>query len=305
MSTIKFTTPLTKYESKNPWVFDKKYFDEIPPNTAGAYIVGVKIPVNGQGEKFCPLYVGIRDNLKKRIIGHRKSNNSAGELNTNKELFDFIDFQPAQFYDDIKKFDEIYIRSNLTRSSEHKKKVFNIISNKPFNNSLIWFPDSDFFDNYLKVNSSTFGIPGKKNNGHKKSINDSEDLDTISTLNASKLKNKIEKIKSNIEDKFYFSYVTIDAIIEYILSDKNHFYYASAIKYKEKPLYVENGKNAEGKTICEDVEASIKNQLQNIGISTYAKAKKNSNGTYNLDFPTFSTILVNMTSIPFKNSQII
>ncbi len=66
MATIEFTTnlPLSRNPiCPKPWQFDPKYFDSIP-DEAGVYIVGVKINVDGQGEKFCPLYVGIKNNIR-------------------------------------------------------------------------------------------------------------------------------------------------------------------------------------------------------------------------------------------------
>ena len=85
MTSIKFITNLPlNTENNTPWLFDKKHLDDIP-DKPGVYIAGVKIQVNGQGEKFCPLYVGIRKELNKRIKEHWVPN---GYLNGKKELFD-------------------------------------------------------------------------------------------------------------------------------------------------------------------------------------------------------------------------
>jgi hypothetical protein len=199
MATIKFTSPLTKYASKNPWFFDKKYFEDIPP-IPGVYIVGVKIPVNGQGEKFCPLYIGTyKENIKTRIRGHWDENNTnivQGALNSYKELFD-LELDPSLFYEDIELWNQLWKGKNNTNTN--KVNLFNEISING-NNSLIWFPDELFFQTYLK-NAHVHLNPAS--NWHNNTVNPS----ILTNVN---LKNKIVKVKNVITSKFWFAYAEVN-----------------------------------------------------------------------------------------------
>jgi hypothetical protein len=247
METIKFENPLGDYSTNTPWKFDEKYFNKIPPNTPGVYIVGVKIPVNGQGEKFCPLYVGISLNIKKRLNEHylnEKEVRTSGYLNSCQELFDIRE-KPHLFYNDIEIMEKFILRGPHTKKEQEFMKpfVFKIIKNKKYggNNTLIWFPDSRFFDNYLELTEGTSKYPNSEAN-HSASIKkDGGDLTNIKVKSSKKLKKRIIDVKDTIEKKFYFVYSQI----------KKESYETSAA----------------------EIEFNIKNELKLKGIHTYGDAK--------------------------------
>jgi len=339
MTKIEFTTNLPLSNDPlcpKPWQFDKKHFDGLDkngnhvldvsgkpkgavPNKPGVYIVGVKIEVNDPPqefdkngnplenakavEKFCPLYVGISKDLRTRIRGHR--NGPSGELNHNKELFNFLNVSPFQFYKDIKFFDRNYIRSGCTKYSNLKNIVFQRISNNPYHNSLIWFPDFQFFNQYLNLTTSTYGLPNGINNGHEESIRKGGDLDTIGTQNSLRLKNDIISVKKGIEDKFWYCYSTLDSIVNEIINNNFNELLILANLYKINPVYNVGRNNGHGKAICEIVESSIKDKLNSIDIYTYAGVQTSPLNQLCFDLSPIQNDLVNMTGKPFPNNLII
>jgi hypothetical protein len=289
MSTIKFTTPLTKYESKNPWVFDKKYFDEIPPNTAGVYIVGVKILVNDfenpnrKIEKFCPLIVGEAINLRKRLNEHQIIDGS-GYFNTKKELFDIYYRSPQDFYKDIQLFELSYKRSlketivagHPDKSKEElKPHLFKVIKIGG-NNSLIWFPCPSFFNSYFNLNESVLKKTGAT---HKDSIGINGDLQNAKfpKKEASILENKIIKVKKLISTNFYFAVATTENNPEIDFSDNK---------------------------IRKGIEFHTKEKIKTISVHTYATAN-NVSSPYFIDLSAIQNELVNMTDASFPTKLIL
>jgi len=234
MATIEFKTNLKSNTSK-PWKFDsKKDFNNVPSGP-GVYIVGVKINVNGQGEKFCPLYVGIRNNLQKRMKEHQGNIVSNGYLNTVKDLFDIS--QPIQaVYSDIEVFNKF--KKKKTPNHQNNLIAFAAVKSKPNNNTLIWFPNFEFFNRYLSTSFSKYPLDknGKLINvGHNESLKLGGDLDKIYNADrfcgAHNLKRKIEDVKRLIEQNFYFVYVTLESIVEDVLKDPNSDLFNLAKEY--------------------------------------------------------------------------
>ncbi len=285
MATIKFTTSLINNKSV-PWQFNPDDLKGIP-ETPGVYIVGVKIPVEGEDEeKFCPLYVGIRKNLQSRIKQHKKQ--TGGYLNSRKDLFDIVNESIQNVYSDIEIFNQFKNNKNLY--DPYNLSSFDAV--KINHNSLIWYPDAHFFDNYLNVQKlSEYPVKDDRliNVGHIRSIKFSGDLDSIhkknSTCGADELKIKILAVKDKIETNFYFIYATLDNIINEVLTDVNSDLYQDAGDYKKNRIYNipgnkkqgVKGQKGPGMRICEKIEATAKEALKNNGIHTYGDAKGKTN----------------------------
>lgn len=293
MPTINFTTNLLPFQNRNSWAFHPNFFEgkdkngnqitNPVPNGPGVYIVGVKIPVQGQGEKFCPLYVGIQKNLRTKIEGHRNPANRdtrTGELNSFKEIFDLCNFDIRTIYNEMCTYDQ------LNKGKRSHLKLFQNL------NTLIWFNNSTFFNYKLLVNNSVY-ISGS---GHKTSINTGGDLDLIGSKKSLVLKNKIINVKSLYSQYYYYCYCELDQIVKSVL-EENENPLTSLCQEHEITKYWEVGKdNRPGKTICEKIEGLVKNKLQTIGIYTTAKALKTP-PNFNIDLSKIQTELVNMTGL--------
>ena len=285
MTSIKFITNLPlNTENNTPWLFDKKHLDDIP-DKPGVYIVGVKIQVNGQGEKFCPLYVGIMDNLRTKIKGHWDTNNkitATGELNSFKEIFD-LSCDITLIYKQMKLYDE---------KNEGKKShafLFNSIKN------LVWFNNQHFFNNYLKLTKSNSTYSDGK--GHTDSIKAGGDLDRIATKASSHLKKRICDVKEIYTNKYFYVYSQLKDITQEIVKDSKNPLYSESIEYNKNEIYKLKRKNGPGKTISESVEHATKEALKLIGI--YTTAKSNSVlYPMEIDLSDIQNDLVNLVPIP-------
>jgi len=340
MATIKFTTNLHPFQNGGAWQFHPNFFEgkdahgndvcdgsgkkiSFPvPNEAGVYIVGVKIGVNDppqldkngnqltapDNEKFCPLYVGIKDKLVTKISGHRNPDNrntSIGELNSFKEIFDLINKTAKEFYNDISYFDSKYIsQPRLTQDEEHKKAIFSTLKIPPYNNSLIWFPDFNFFDIYLGATVSAWD--NSHNCGHQRSLNakGTGELDAImmkGILEAKDLRNKIDNVKKLIENKYWYAFATAKDIANAIKLEKTHPLYKDACDYDGSNYMIKKAYGP-GRRLCESVENATKEALKRIAIYTYAKAN-NPKHTLQIDLTDIKGDLVNMTGKPFPISS--
>jgi hypothetical protein len=291
MATIKFTTNLISSSSK-PWKFNPNELNAIP-NKPGVYIVGVKIDINGQGEKFCPLIVGQSTNLKNRITGHRDPDNtstSRGELNSFKEIFNFevLHKNPSNFYEDIKIWDEGWI------SKHHKKRTdLKILceSIKLNHNSLIWFPNPIFYDVYFGV-ASNININVALNR-HNATIQKRNNLTDISSQNAKDLINKINKARTQINDNYFIAYAYSNSEMNEDVDFKNVVLreeIESATKWKllnHLKISTYAGINGAGKNIWSKLEtgqninldldlSAIQNDLVNLGGHTFGSPNYNS-----------------------------
>ena len=288
MATIKFESNLLQLPNiPSPWVFNPSYFEGVPISP-GVYIVGVKIPVNGQGEKFCPLYVGIMKDLSVKIKGHWDINNkftASGELNSFKEIFDIANFGIKDIYTDMRVY-------NATKRKKGSLLDF-YLKISCFKSSLIWFNDSSFFDVKLNLNSGTSKY--NSGNGHIDSIKIGGDLDSIGTIQSKELKGKINKVKELYTHKYYYAYCTLDNIFEEIIRESNHPLYKTAVTYKKTKEYKIGRKNGPGKIICENIEGELKKKLFNIGICTTAKGNQRT-APFNFDLSPIQLELVNISN---------
>jgi len=167
------------------------------PDEPGVYIVGVKISVDVDGKniaKFCPLYVGETNNLRRRISDHHDPNHANARLedsllNFTKELFD-ITLDVSMLYHSIKQWNfahwnfsvnlpKVFGFSPSTRYAKKKKEgekgnMYRAINGavallplppKP----LINFNCPTFFDSFL----GSFNISNyRENSGHQGAIDD-------------------------------------------------------------------------------------------------------------------------------------
>lgn len=304
MATIKFTTNLPLNSDPNwskPWLFDPKYFDSIP-DKPGVYIVGVKIPVSDPKqfdekgnqidiavEKFCPLYVGIKKNIRERLIDHHNWN---GYLNGKKELFD-LKQSICNVYEDIFLWNIHWDKESKHSNINVKTKLYSEIAKK--NNTLIWFPHESFFNRYLKLSQSQY----VEHTGHFGSVGDGKDLDIIKTKESSDLKEKIITIKKIIFNQYWYAYVTLDDIVQQVLNDKNHKLFSIAKSYNETKFYGKGNVKGEGRRLCENVESLTKELLsKKLNIHTYATSG-NCIGFFQIDLTDIKDDLVNMTGRAF------
>lgn len=284
-----------------PWKIKPNHFNSIPKEEPGIYVVGVKIPVLGQGEKICLLNVGIMKDISIKIKGHWDVNNNftaTGELNSFKEIFDLISKDISSIYLEIEKY-------NLSESVR-KKKTLNIFYKNIANDysSLIWFNDNTFFDFILNLpaGKSTY----KPGSGHKASVKPNGDLDIINTPESIALKHQIENVKQLYTNSFFYTYITLDSVIAEILNDKNHILFSEAESYKKTRVYNIGKKYAPGKTICAYIENTLKSRLSTIGIHTSAKStKKLLPATDTFDLSYIQNDLINLTGKPFINPLIL
>jgi len=321
MATIKFVTNLHPFQNGREWQFHPNFFEgkdangndvcdnngniiSFPvPNEPGVYIVGVKIPVseppqydeNGNKldkavERFCPLYVGIKKNIRERLIDHHNWN---GYLNGKKELFD-LEQSICNVYDDIFlwniHWDKVSNHSNI----KVKTNLYSKIANK--NNTLIWFPHKSFFNHYLKLSQSQY----VEHTGHFGSVGEGKDLDTINTSESMRLKGKIIEIKKMIFNQYWYAYVTLDDIVQQVLNDKEHKLYSEAERYNKTKFYGKGNVKGEGRKLCENVESLTKELLSGkLKIHTYATSG-NCHGFFQIDLTDIKDDLVNMTGQPFN-----
>ena len=222
----------------------KNLFNSINDNVNGVYVVGVKMD-----SKFCPLYVGISNDIKKRMLQHWVCNLRDGYLNSHKELFDFS-FGIPSLYKSIEIWNEEW------HLKKHTKKQKEILYKK-LDKRMIWFNDNLFFDNYLSLQqnhesskyrdnldwhcgSLNYDLPNLKNGGTQLNIKEIDNLIL-----------KIESTKNYITNNFYFGY------------------------YENSPARIENLKDFEH---LQKIEAELKYELQQKHIFTYASVIQNPMG---------------------------
>ncbi len=222
----------------------KNLFNSINDKVNGVYIVGVKM-----GSKLCPLYVGISNDIKKRMLQHWVCNLPDGYLNSHKELFDFSIGIPS-LYKSIEIWNEEW---HLKKHTIRQKEILY----KKLDKRMIWFNDKLFFDNYLRLQSNhvsshyranfdwhwgslNYDLPNLKIGGPQLNI---KEIDTLIL--------KIESTKNYITNNFYFGY------------------------YENTPARIENINNSE---YLQKIEAELKYELQQKHIFTYASVIQNPMG---------------------------
>jgi hypothetical protein len=272
----------------SPCIFDANFLKTLP-KVPGVYVYGVKVNINGT-DKFMPLYVGIRNDIKSRLTYHYKQNGIQG--NGKKELFDIASihsqndvtriFNDMRFYDSKSGLDPLRIGIP----------------------SLVWFNNSVYFDSKLKLPEGTSKY--RPDQGHQSSIKIGGDLDLIGTNNSANLKHQILGVKKLYTNKFYYAYITLDSIIAEILKDSNHPQFEVALNYNKNKQYAINRKNGPGKDLCELIENTLKNRLNSIGIHTSAKSTgKMLPITDMFDLSYIQNDLINLTGKPFTNHLIL
>lgn len=272
----------------SPWLFDAKYLKTLP-KVPGVYVYGIKVNINGT-DKFMPLYVGIRNDIKSRLTYHYKQNGISG--NGKKELFDLTSIRSIadiiKIYKDMSDYD--------SKSGLNPLRIG--IS------SLVWFNNPVYFDSKLKLPEGTSKY--RSGEGHQSSIKNGGDLDLIDTNNSANLKSQIQGVKNLYTDKFYYAFITLDSIVAEILKDPNHPQFEDAVNYNKNKKYTINRKNGPGKDLCELIENTLKNRLSSIGINTSAKSTGKMLPIDDaFDLSCIQNDLINLTGKPFINPLIL
>jgi hypothetical protein len=280
--TIQFQHPLNGFTGFDPNIEDH-YKNLI--NVSGIYIYGLRLNITEKKDKkFVPLYVGIANDLKKRLFNdhynHLKSNGSG-----NKDLWDFSanSFSESDLYEkyaDMCRYDFI----NNYLSKKRNRTSFNYMNELCYLDSLLFFQNLNFFN-------AKFGHP---HNIVKRNVNQRN----ITTFFNNAHINKIIDTKAKFQTDFYFVYTTLSDVTKTILSDNS--------LYDETQSYIwSNGNaNGSGKNVAERVELATKKALNHIGIHTTAKAK----GEFfsmDVDLTQISSELINIGNHPFNYSNLI
>ena len=111
-------------------------------NIPGIYIYGLRLSVIGEKDKkFVPLYVGISEDLGKRLQEHYNQESNPGTSSSKKEIFDFS--KPKHSIEDIvERYSDMLIY-DLATNSKLKTKQRPIVS---YLQNLIWFQDLTFYN---------------------------------------------------------------------------------------------------------------------------------------------------------------
>ena len=258
--------------SQNPFNdFDPSNIDHYP-NCSGIYIYGLKLVVDGV-KKFVPMYVGISDNLQKRLCQHYKEERSGGK--SKKELFDFSKSSYSlkeirDRYNDMLIYDVATNRRNRIQ----QPLVFNL----PY---LVYFQSSCIY-NYK------FSLPAIGDVNHVEGI---QHLRIFSQNKAAQIcANNIEKTKVQFDNDFYFVYSC--------LHNDDHVVVDGGLNEAFKNFKVIGA----GQSLAERIELSTKLALNTIGIHTTAIAKSKHYQPMTLDFSKIQSQLVNMGSHPFNDN---
>ena len=293
--------------SKNPFVdFCPSNAAHYPPTEMkGIYIYGVKVEIEGVGEKFVPQYVGtgnLYDCLYKR---HYCTNRNEG--NSLKGLFYLskkMSYSELNYlYKECQKFDE-YL------GIKGKNDFLEVFANL---DNLIWYRYRPFFKYKLGINTDYFDNRIDKfcSGGKEKLLNNVKgqnitvmnggDFDMLLNyvnnnhkLNIESLREKIISTKKVYSEKFYYLYADYEDIINSINNDDFIIKYLESI-YKTKSIDLNEWKN-EGTKLIERAEYATKTALQQINIYTTAKAIKPII-SMKIDFSNIYKELVNLNSI--------
>lgn len=259
-----------------------KDFDLIP-NEPGVYVYGVNLLCHNDGSlnhKFMPLYIGISDNLRNRLKNHYKGLTSKG--NGKKEIFNLSHIQ-------CNRNNIVSIYSDMQAYDNHR----GLHPNRFCLDSLIWFNDSSFFAEKLKLpKGSSKYIP---NSGVQSSIKVGGDLDTIQRIfpngRVNSLKDSIVNTKSIYETQFYFFFVKLSDV--YPTISNNHSLYSKEYRWKTV------GKRDNGMYVAEIIEHTTKEKLKSIKIYTTAEAQRHIE-KMDIDLSLVQNELINMTGNPFQ-----
>jgi hypothetical protein len=225
------------------------------PKGGGVYIYGLKLKIDNL-LKFVPLYVGISENLDKRLWQHYNEEKAGG--NSKWHLFSYAGITSSTDLQNL--YHDMQILSS--------KKGLN---HSRFTNTLIWFNNASFFDFKLKLPAGTSNYIS--NTGVISSIIQSGDLDAIhfknSICGANRLKSKIIESKALFDNNYYFVYSSLS---ENLIVNEYHPLFSDFEDYKATKKYMNGKKNGPGRKIAENIEMATKRKLETINIHTSAKA---------------------------------
>jgi hypothetical protein len=248
---IKFNHPIAN--GNNPLeVFNPKDISQYPEGV-GVYCYGLRKKIDGR-KVFIPLYVGISENLKDRLLQHYKEEKSNG----NSKWYVF-------HYSGLKSSNDVTDLYNDMMIADSKKGI----NNCRYSEKLIWFNHESFFNHKLNVSCSQY----KSNSGVRSSIKENGDLDLIQSnkplSGANNLKDSIKQSKAIFDNDFYYIYSILDKDVEINKNDELFDLYQT---YLSNKVYKIGRKNGPGKTICEKIEHLTKTKLFQLGIYTAAKS---------------------------------
>jgi len=261
--------------------FDPTNVAHYPPvGMKGIYIYGIKVEIEGIGNKFVPMYVGI-GNLRTRLQYHYNQNGTIE--NSKKELFHI------RHKMSINEIEMLYKDMNYYNNFENvngKNIYIRLLANIK---SLIWYRFRPFFKHKTGITSTHFnapifgivdiekGILTNNVSGHNTSVMGGGDFDLLplQNTNIENLRHNITETKQNYTDNFYYVFADFKTIINSIAEeDLINSVMPELPNLMLVPPYIgmtwENG----GKFLTERVEYATKIALNKIGIYTTADAKK-------------------------------
>lgn len=243
-------------------------------NLPGIYIYGLRLKIKGYNDKtFVPFYVGIADNLKKRLYNdHYLQESWPGRKSSLKEIFDFSskDFYLKDIED---RYRDMLIYDLVTNYKGQQRPIISYLRH------LVWFQDLTFFNQKIGANIFAFS---KKNSNHLDSYHGGL-LSSINNVSLNNIITKGELTKKKFNDDFYFVYTSYQDIV-----DLN-----KGIDFNDFSL----SPNYDNESAVK-IEFKTKKALNQLGINTTAKAQS-SNIQINIDFSLIQNELINLTGRPF------
>jgi hypothetical protein len=273
---IQFQHPSNGFTNFNP--SDVNNYSNL--NLPGIYIYGLRQTIKGiRGKTFIPLYVGITENLKKRLYNdHFLQESWPGKKSSLKEIFDFSN-KVYSLKDIADRYRDMLIYDLVTNCGGKQRPIISYLKH------LVWFQDLTFFNQ--KIGANIFPLP----------ITNSNHLDSYKNGLLASMKNnsldviitKGELTKKKFNNDFYFVYATYQDII-----NSNN-----VIDLKNSKLSSNYNKES-----AEKIELRTKKVLNQLGINTTAKA----NGMdiqIKIDLSLIQNDLINLTGKPFINPLIL
>ena len=265
-------------------------------NIPGIYIYGLRLDIE-KVKKFVPQYVGISEDLGKRLLEHYNQESNSTNGNSKKEIFDFSKTNHS-VQDIIERYSDMLIY-DLVTNSNLKTKQRPIIS---YLQNLIWFQDLTFYNAKLGICNCPCNIY-KNDSNHADSIKQNGFLDQLHSINpflgANNIKQKCFDTKTKFDNDFYFVYARLDDL-SHISMDNECELQIKYPDFRNPNKY----KKSIGEKFAERVELATKKALNHIGIHTTAKAK----GEFfsmDVDLTQISSELINIGNHPFNYSNLI
>lgn len=265
--TIQFQHPLNCFTGFDP--SDVNHYKNLI-NVPGIYIYGLRLNIKGQGKKFVPMYVGIAEDLKKRLYdNHFKQENYSDKKTSKKEIFDFSKNKHS-IKEIVERYRDMLVYDQVTNCGGIQRPTISYLKH------LIWFQDLTFYNIKLGFCNCPYNTY-KNDSNHLETLKQNGFLDKLHSLNpflgVEAIKLKCIETKKQFDTDFYFVYATWD-------------------------------NNEIGKIKVTDAELATKKALNQIGIHTTAKA----NGDIypmKIDLTQISNDLINLGGHPFDYSNLI